>query len=241
MWEPYPSYHNGLFSPLLVLRDFADRRQTNLGLIPLQVSGSTSAGRVICGTDLAECVSVPGDFLRPQGAFPSGFYPLSRGSHPKKGLVPYMPVRWGVHQIPQINLGLTTLQVSGSTSAGRVNCGTDWVHCPAPEAPLTRGMPTGPRAFLANSGRVWATALHLVPPKKGLVPHLSVGWGGQQIPQINIGLKPLQVSGSTSAGRVICGTNLAECVSVPGDFLRPQGAFPSGFYPLRGGGGGNRP
>ena len=41
-----------------------------------------------------------------------------------------------------------------------------WVHCPAPEAPLTRGMPTGPRAFLANSWRVWATALRPVPPKK---------------------------------------------------------------------------
>ena len=41
-----------------------------------------------------------------------------------------------------------------------------WVHCPAAEAPLTRGMPTGPRAFLANSGRVWATALRPVPPKK---------------------------------------------------------------------------
>ena len=25
LWEPYPSYHNGLFSPLLVLRDFATR------------------------------------------------------------------------------------------------------------------------------------------------------------------------------------------------------------------------
>ena len=43
---------------------------------PLQLPGSTSAGRVICGSDLAECVSVPGDFLRPQGAFPPGFYLL---------------------------------------------------------------------------------------------------------------------------------------------------------------------
>ena len=41
---------------------------------------------------------------------------------------------------------------------------------------------------------------------------------------------PLKVSGSTSTGRVICGTDLAECVSVPGDFLQPQGAF----YSLRG-------
>ena len=94
--------------------------QINIGLTPLQVSGSTSAGRVICGTDLAKCVSVPGDFLRPQGAFPPGFYLLREG----------------------------------------------WVHCPAPEAPLTRGMPTGPRAFLANSRRVWATALRPFPPKK---------------------------------------------------------------------------
>ena len=69
--------------------------------------------------------------------------------------------------------------------------------------------------------------------KKGFMPHLPVGWGGQQIPQINLGLTPLQVSGSSSAGRVICGTDLAECVSVPGDFLRPQGAFPLGFYLLR--------
>ena len=53
--------------------------------------------------------------------------------------------------------------------------------------------------------------------------------------KITIGLTPLQVSGSTSAGRVICGTDLAECVSVPGDFLRPQGAFPQAFTPFRGG------
>ena len=88
------------------------------GLTPLQVSGSTSAGRVICGTDLAECVSVPGDFLRPQGAFPPGFYLLREG----------------------------------------------WVNHPAPEAPLIRGMPTGPLAFLGNAGRVSATALRPDPP-----------------------------------------------------------------------------
>ena len=104
---------------------------------------------------------------------------------------------------------------------------------PGTEAPLTRGMPTGPRVFLANSGRVWATALHPVPPKKGLVPYMPIRWGVHQIPQINLGLTPLRVSGSTSAGRVILRTDLAECVSVPGDFLRSQGAFPPGFYLLR--------
>ena len=47
--------------------------------VPLQVPGSTSAGGVICGTDLTECVSVPGDFLQPQGAFPLAFTPLGVG------------------------------------------------------------------------------------------------------------------------------------------------------------------
>ena len=59
--EPYPSHHNGLFSPLLVLRDFAAWKADQYRCIPLQVPGSTSAGRVISGTDLVECISVPGD------------------------------------------------------------------------------------------------------------------------------------------------------------------------------------
>ena len=33
LWEPYPSHHNGLFSPLLVLRDFGARKQINIGVI----------------------------------------------------------------------------------------------------------------------------------------------------------------------------------------------------------------
>ena len=49
----------------------------------------------------------------------------------------------------------------------------------------------------------------------------------------------IPLSGRTSAGRAGCGADLAECVSVAGFFLRPQGAFPSGYYPRRG--GGNRP
>ena len=83
LWEPYPSHHNGLFSPLLVLRDFAARGADQSRSEPLQLPGSTSAGRVICSTDLAECVSVPGDCVRPQGAFPPGFYPFGGlGSSP---------------------------------------------------------------------------------------------------------------------------------------------------------------
>ena len=33
LWEPYPSHHNGLFSPLLVLKDFAAKGQNNIGVI----------------------------------------------------------------------------------------------------------------------------------------------------------------------------------------------------------------
>ena len=39
-----------------------------------------------------------------------------------------------------------------------------WVYRPAPEAPLIRGMPTGPEAFLEPAGCAWATALHQDPP-----------------------------------------------------------------------------
>ena len=59
-----------------------------------------------------------------------------------------------------------------------------WVNCPAPEAPLTRGMPTGPRAFLGTPGACRlrpCTRSHL---KKGFVPYLPVRWGGQQIPPL---------------------------------------------------------
>ena len=50
-----------------------------------------------------ECRRGRGYFWQTPGA--CGLRPCAR-SHPKKGLVPYMPVRWGVHQIPQINLDL---------------------------------------------------------------------------------------------------------------------------------------
>ena len=61
---------------------------------PLQVPGSTSTGRVICSSDLAECVSVPGDFLRPQWGLPPRLLPpFEAGVHrpaPLKG-----EYRWG--------------------------------------------------------------------------------------------------------------------------------------------------
>ena len=92
----------------------------NSSILLIQLSGRISSA-VFTAAQIRPGASWQLDnFLRPQGAFPQGFYLLREG----------------------------------------------WVHCPAPEAPLTRGMPTGPRAFLANSGRVWATALRPVPPKK---------------------------------------------------------------------------
>ena len=63
-----------------------------------------------------------------------------------------------------------------------------WVHRPAPEASLIRGMPTAPRAFLEMPDACGLRPCARSHPKKGLVPHLPVGWGEQQIPQINIGL-----------------------------------------------------
>ena len=174
-----------------------------------------------------------------------------------------MPVRWGVHQIPQINLDLklSSCRVAlrpAVLSAARICPSVSryleisfglrgpsprllppfeggWVHCPAPEVPQTRGMPTGPRVFLANSGRVWATALRPVPPKKRpcAIHARKVGRASNTADQSRS--EPLQLPGSASADRVICDTDLAECVSVPGDFLRPQGAFHPGFYLLRDG------
>ena len=45
----------------------------------------------------------------------------------------------------------------------------------------------------------------------------------------------IQLSGLTSDGRAGCDADLAGCVSVAGFFLRPQGAFPPGYYLLHGG------
>ena len=93
-----------------------------------------------------------------------------------------------------------------------------WVHCPAPEAPLTRGIPTGPRAFLANSGRVWATALRPVPPKKRpcAIHARKVGRASNTVEGIRVkqyrNTAPIQLSGRTSVGCVYCGTDPARCV-----------------------------
>ena len=51
--------------------------------------------------------------------------------------------------------------------------------------------------------------------KKGLVPHLPVRWGKQQIPQYR-NTAPIQLSGRTSVGCVYCGTDPARYVLAVG-------------------------
>ena len=135
----------------------------------------------------------------------------------KKGLVPYMPVRWGVHQIPQINLDLNlsrcrvalrpavlsaariwpsvsrylefSFGLRGPSPQAFTSFGRVGFSCPAPEAPLIKGNAEG------AVGYFWQTpgACGLRPcarshPKKGLVPYMPVRWGVHQIPQINLDL-----------------------------------------------------
>ena len=161
-----------------------------------------------------------------------------------------MPVRWGVHQIPQYH-NTAPIQLSGRTSsavftAAQIRPGASWqldnflrpqgafppgfyllregwVHCPAPEAPLTRGMPTGPRVFLTNSGRVWATALRPVPPKKrpSAIHARKVGRASKYRSIIILHQFNCQV-----ALRRLCLLRHSTCVLAVG---RPQGAFPPGL------------
>ena len=68
-------------------------------------------------------------------------------------------------------------------------------YCLVPEAPLIRGMPTGPKVF---------SALRLDPPLKKPCAILVRWWDGEQIPeQTHVFGTPLQLLGRTSAGRGI--------------------------------------
>ena len=109
-----------------------------------------------------------------------------------------------------------------------------WVHCPAPEAPLTRGMPKGPRVFLTNSGRVWATALRPVPPKKRpcAIHARKVGRASNTADQSRSA--PLQVPGSTSAGSVICGTVWPSVLRYLEISFGLRGPSPKSFTPFGG-------
>ena len=127
------------------------------------------------------------------------------------------------------------LQPQGAFPPGFYLLREGWVHCQAPEAPLTRGMPTGPRAFLANSGRVWATALRPVPPKKRpcAIHARKVGCASNtEIPQYfadsvvgsHFG-RPCWLRGGS--GRVCLGSWIIS--------FGLRGAFPPSFYSLQGG------
>ena len=194
---------------------------------------------------------MPGDFLRPQGALPPGYYSLQGGwvnrtapevsrirgmptgpwaflgnagrgwatalrrPHRKKGLVPYLPVRWGCNKYPGpdhfgnklisdwtspgaglhfawpccrdavrvecVSVPGDFLRPQGAFSPGYYSLQEGWVNHPAPEAPLIRGMPTGPWAFWENPGACGLRPCALTHRKKGLVPHLPVRWGVRQI------------------------------------------------------------
>ena len=157
---------------------------------PLQVPSSTSAGCVICGTDLAECVSVPEYFLRPQGAFPTWLLPTSGGL----------------------------------------------VHRPAPEAHLIWGMPTRPLAFLGMPGACELRPCAQTHLKEGLVPHLPVRWGEQQIPLINIGLHISRYRVAfrpavLSAARIW--PSMSRCLEISFGVREPS---PQAFTPFGGGG-----
>ena len=88
-----------------------------------------------------------------------------------------------INTLHTIVSGVNTLTVASGDLPPRLLPPSGEGDRPAPDAPLIRGMPTGPYAFLGNAGRVSATALRPDQPKKGLVPHLPVRCGEQQIPQ----------------------------------------------------------
>ena len=74
----------------------------------------------------------------------------------------------------------------------------------------------------------------------GHLPYMAVALIPRAQVQIILGDRLISDWTSPGAGlhfgRPCCrGADLAECVSVPGDFLRPQGPFPPGYYSLRGG------
>ena len=139
------------------------------------------------------------NFLRPQGAFPPGFYLLREG----------------------------------------------WVNRPAPEAPLIRGMPTGPLAFLKMPGACGLRPCARTHHKKGLVPHLPVGCGwatNTANTAISDAARAVAVTLRFSScwvalrPAVLAAARIWPSVSWQLDnFLPPQGAFPPGFYSLRGG------
>ena len=89
LWEPYPSHHNGLFSPLLVLRDIAASGQISISL-------NLSSCRVALRPAVLSAARIWPSVSRyleisfgPRRPSPSGLYPLRGGHHP----APEAPLR----------------------------------------------------------------------------------------------------------------------------------------------------
>ena len=206
------------------------------------VVGLHSVGRFISGRFCRVCLST-GEFLRPQGAIPPGFYPLRGGVNclapeaPQKGECRrgrryFWPCRTrvgfgpatgptlktalchiralvgrndkyrgprgrsrafvcglsspvlGLHSVDRFISGrfcrmcLGTgefLQPQGAIPPGLYPLRGDWVYCLAPEAPLKRGMPTGPKVFLALPDACGLRPCDRAHLKNGLVPYSCVG------------------------------------------------------------------
>ena len=88
-------------------------------------------------------------------------------------------MRWAVQVGCVLSLDLPL--ASGSRPPGFNPLRRGWVYRPAPEAPLLRGMPTGPEAFLEMPGACGLRPCAWPHPKKGLVPYSSGWWDGEQI------------------------------------------------------------
>ena len=110
-----------------------------------------------------------------------------------------------------------------------------WVYCLAPEAPLIRVMPTGPNVFLAMPDAYRLQPCNR-PPLKTALCHICMLVGRMINNQMSFlpSASPLQLLVCIAAGRFTSVRFCRVCLGT-GEFLWPQGAIPSGFYPLQGG------
>ena len=151
-----------------------------------------------------------------------------------------MPVRWGVHQIPQITLDLNLSRCRVALRPAVLSAARIWpsvsrcleisfgLRGPSPQAftpfrggvgslPGAWGAPNkgnarGPRVFLTNSRRVWATALRRSHPKRPCAIHArKVGRASNTADHSRS--EPLQVSGSASGPPCLSAARIWPSVS----------------------------
>ena len=168
---------------------------------------------------------------------------------------------WVTNTAASYRSSFLLIQLSGRISVGRAGCGVDLAGCVSVAGFLLWPQGASPR-LLPPSGRLgWSPGAWGAPNKgnaDGAVGILgkcraregygpapgptrkrpcatlsrSVERGTNTAASYRSSFLLIQLSGLTSAGRAGCGADLAECVSIAGFFLRPQGAFPPGYYPL---------